>query len=148
MSAFATILHSRTLARAAHSTKSPVRVGLKGKSRAIWLICPLRHIALLAILSRVPFFCGGCACEWVTKKDEMALAVGGMLLWCRLYVCIFVSIHVYIRAHMHTHVHMYTLVLPSRLYLYDSYICTNTHAYTYTHVYAAAEAGIKNYIYI
>ena len=27
MSAFATILHSRTLARAAHSTKSPVRVG-------------------------------------------------------------------------------------------------------------------------
>jgi len=27
VSAFATILHSRTLARAAHSTKSPVRIG-------------------------------------------------------------------------------------------------------------------------
>jgi len=130
VSAFATILHSRTLARAAHSTKSPVRVGLKGKSRAIWLICPLRHIAL-AILSRVPFFCGGCACEWVTKKDEMALAVGGMLLWCIPYACIFISIHVYIRAHMHTHVHMYTLLLPSRLCVHLSTI----HIYAQTHMH-------------
>jgi len=47
LSAFATILHSQTLARAAHSTKSPVRVGQVYPFRICWRAASLKDAARL-----------------------------------------------------------------------------------------------------